>query len=231
MTTTLVRVLEPEVMDTAEEAEDYDAMDHRAVNARFCEDVIAEGALEGVVLDVGTGTALIPVELCAREPALRVLGIDLADHMLGRGKENVARAGLEGRVDLRKVDAKALPFADGAFSAALSNSIIHHIPDPRSVLAEMKRVVASGGVVFVRDLARPETEAELERLVHLHAGAPPDDPAPRARFERQRELLRASLAASFTAAEIHRIATGVGLASCTVRATSDRHWTLSYRKT
>ena len=43
----LPRVLEPEVMDTEEEASDYDAMDHGGVNARFCEDLLA--------LDVPTG--------------------------------------------------------------------------------------------------------------------------------------------------------------------------------
>src|SRR5438445_565725 len=35
------RVLEPEVMDTAQEAKDYDAMDHREVNTRFCDDLLA----------------------------------------------------------------------------------------------------------------------------------------------------------------------------------------------
>ena len=36
----LERVLEPEVMDTAEEARDYDSMDHAAVNTRFCDDFL-----------------------------------------------------------------------------------------------------------------------------------------------------------------------------------------------
>ncbi len=65
----LTRVLEPEVMDSEAEARDYDSMDHAAVNARFAADFLAEGPVHGVILDLGTGTAQIPVELCRRAPA------------------------------------------------------------------------------------------------------------------------------------------------------------------
>ena len=59
----LERVLEPEVMDTVEEAQDYDSMDHSLVNEIFVQDLLATGPIEGEVLDVGTGTAQIPIEL------------------------------------------------------------------------------------------------------------------------------------------------------------------------
>ena len=36
----LPRVLEPEVMDSPEEARDYDAMDHAEVNRRFVADFL-----------------------------------------------------------------------------------------------------------------------------------------------------------------------------------------------
>ena len=58
------RVLEPEAMDSADEASEYDLMDHAAVNATFVTDVLAEVArvrpsllLDGFVIDVGAGTA------------------------------------------------------------------------------------------------------------------------------------------------------------------------------
>ena len=40
-TTMLPRILEPELMDTAEDAREYDAMDHAAVNAVFVNDLLA----------------------------------------------------------------------------------------------------------------------------------------------------------------------------------------------
>ena len=53
----LPRVLEPEVMDSPEEAADYDAMDHRAVNRVFASDFLAAWDGRNPILDAGTGTA------------------------------------------------------------------------------------------------------------------------------------------------------------------------------
>lgn len=228
--TTLSRVLEPEVMDTAQEASDYDAMDHAAVNARFCDDLLSEGILGPSVLDVGTGTALIPIELCRRAAGVDVVAIDLADHMLALAESNVVAAGLQGRVRLAKIDGKALPFAPGAFAATISNSIVHHVADPRLLLAEMIRVTAPGGLVFVRDLVRPSSEAELARLVSLHSGQPPTSPDGLASFERQRALFAASLRAALTLEEIAALARDLDMTAGAARRTSDRHWTLAFRR-
>lgn len=223
----LPRVLEPEVMDTPEEARDYDAMDHTAVNRAFCEDMLAVLSDPKRVLDIGTGTARIPIELCALSPGAKIVAIDLAEHMLALAKENITRAGLASRVNVAKLDAKALPYPDGSFGAVVSNSIIHHIPEPAQVLAEMWRVTSHGGLLFVRDLHRPETEAEIDRLVTLHGGERPSDPAAVPSFEHQRSLFRASLAAALTVSEIVAFVAPLGIPAAAVRQTSDRHWTLS----
>lgn len=226
----LSRVLEPEVMDTADEARDYDAMDHVDVNARFCEDLLARGALPSRILDVGTGTARIPIELCTRERNVHVVAIDLADHMLAVAKENVARAGFESRVVLERVDAKRMPYDDGSFDATVSNSIVHHIPEPEAVFREMWRVTKRGGLLFVRDLHRPDSEAEVDRLVALYSGTAPTDPALRKSFENQRFLFRASLLAALTIDEVARMIAPLGISRDAVEMSSDRHWTLATTK-
>jgi SAM-dependent methyltransferase len=226
----LERVLEPEVMDTAEEARDYDAMDHVAVNRRFCEDLLALGPLPNEVLDVGTGTARIPIELCKLATGFTIVAIDLADHMLAMALENAKRAGVEGRIRLEKVDAKSLPYADGAFAATISNSIVHHIPQPKRALDGMWRVTAPGGRIFVRDLARPPTDAEVERLVALHGGSPPDEPDARASFFRAHASFRASICAALTVDEVTMLVAPLGIPAHAITLTSDRHWTLSFEK-
>lgn len=69
------RVLEPEAMETVEEVRQYDAMDHSLVNSRFVDDFLAaHGPCRGgEVLDVGTGTARIPIALAAADSQARVL--------------------------------------------------------------------------------------------------------------------------------------------------------------
>ena len=224
---TLPRTLEPEVMDTEQESRDYDAMDHARVNARFCDDLLATGAHLRRVLDVGTGTALIPIELCRRDLRVEVDAIDLARHMLALAERNVAREGLGGRIRVGRVDGKATPWNDGAFDAVMSNSIVHHIPEPRQVLGELWRLVRAGGVLFVRDLERPSSVARVAELVRTYAPIPEGAPAVRATHERQRALLQASLLAALTADEVRAIVAPLGIPADAVRSTSDRHWTLA----
>jgi ubiquinone/menaquinone biosynthesis C-methylase UbiE len=217
----LPRILEPEVMDSPEEARDYDAMDHAAVNRVFAADFLAVWDQANPILDVGTGTAQIPIELCRQSPRAQVVAIDLAEHMLAVGRGNVRRAGLENRIQLEHVDAKGLPFPDGAFAAVMSNSIVHHIPVPAGVLVEIVRVARSGGLLFIRDLLRPPDEMTLVRLVASYAG---DANA------HQRQMFADSLHAALNLDEIRALVAGLGFDPVTVTQTTDRHWTWVARK-
>lgn len=214
----LARVLEPEVMDTPEEASDYDAMDHAAVNRAFAEDFLAAWNRASPVLDVGTGTAQIPIELCRQSDAVRLVAIDLADHMLALARANVDRAGLADRITVEKADGKRFAYPDTRFGAVVSNSIIHHIPEPAACFAEMHRVCRPGGRLFVRDLLRPGDDGELNRLVDLYAG---DANA------HQRAMFAASLHAALTLDEVRELVGQLGYRPETVAQTSDRHWTWS----
>jgi ubiquinone/menaquinone biosynthesis C-methylase UbiE len=213
----LPRTLEPEVMDSAEEARDYDAMDHAAVNDLFVADFLAVWDEANPVLDVGTGTGQIPIALCRVAPTARVIAIDAAESMLAVGRTNVARAGLANQIELKLADAKKLPFVDGAFAAVMSNSIVHHIPEPAAVIAEMVRVVRPGGRILVRDLLRPADETTLKHLVNQYA---------RGANDHQRSMFAESLAAALTLAEVRAMVADIMNAE-SVQATSDRHWTWS----
>lgn len=217
----LARKLEPEVMDSAEEARDYDAMDHAVVNRVFVADFLAAWDGKNPILDVGTGTAQIPIELCRQHPGAQVLGIDLAEHMLRLGRDNIHRAGLGERIRLERWDAKQLPCTETSFAAVISNSIVHHIPEPGAVLAEMARVTIPGGVLFVRDLLRPAGEETLRRLVAEHAAGANDH---------QMQMFADSLHAALALEEIRGLVQALGFDPSTVRQTSDRHWTWQARK-
>src|SRR5262245_31326513 len=122
----LQRVLEPEVMDSAEEAHDYDTMDHSHVNRLLVSDLLQLRQDCTHFLDVGTGTAQIPIELCKRQLQAKVIAIDMAEHMLRVGVRNIERDGLGDRIQLQRIDAKKMPFESSSFDAIISNSIVHH---------------------------------------------------------------------------------------------------------
>ena len=215
----LKRVLETETMDTLEEALDYDEMDHAEVNRIFVDDLLACGKIEGEVLDLGTGPARIPLHLCHRIEEVRVCAVELAVNMLDIARNNVEVEGLTDRILLDRVDAKKLPYENQRFDVVMSNSLVHHIPDPQVVLVEITRVARPGGLVFVRDLLRPEDNFEVRRLVEQHAG---DQSA------HAREMFADSLRAALELTEIRELIQRLGIEPATVQQTSDRHWTWTF---
>ena len=96
-------------MDSDQDAPEYDAMDHAAVNAEFVLDLLK--AITDLpflhVLDLGTGTAQIPIELCRGVPQIHVTAVDAAEKMLGLATENVAAADFDDRIEPVLADAKA----------------------------------------------------------------------------------------------------------------------------
>ena len=178
------------------------------------------------ILDLGTGTAQIPIELCRRTNRISVIAVDAANHMLQLAKRNIEAAGLNDRITLVLADAKQSHGDGNLFDCVMSNSIIHHLAEPISCLDESVRATKTGGALFFRDLMRPESEADLNRLVELYA--PHADSSPQANH--QRSLFAASLHAALTLSEVRGLICQLGFPPQTVQATSDRHWTWSARK-
>ena len=219
------RILEPELMDTPEAAAEYNAMDHVGVNQMFAQEFLAFAketyannldAVAWEVLDVGTGTALLPIELCKINADVNVVAIDDAVSMLDLAVYNLEAAGMRERITLAKVDAKAMPYDDESIEMVIANSIHHHIPEPKVCFAEMVRVTEEDGILFVRDLARPADELALDGLVKQYAG--------KETAESQR-LFADSLRAALTNREVADIVESLGFERATVSMTSDRHWT------
>lgn len=222
----LSRILEPEVMDTVDEAVDYDQMDHSGVNRLFVDDLLAALPPAATtkrirVFDAGTGTAQIPLELVGRGIDVDVTASDLAEQMLIVARRNVEAAGHSRSIRLVKADCKQLTDADGTYDVVMSNSIVHHIPEPLHVLAELWRVLKPGGLLFVRDLMRPDHQASLDHLVQTYAGTS---------NAHQQQMFRDSLHAALTVEEVRDLLGRIGVPTSAVRPTSDRHWTIAATK-
>jgi ubiquinone/menaquinone biosynthesis C-methylase UbiE len=249
----LERTLEPEVMDTVEEAVDYDLMNHSVVNRAFVQDLLrfaaetnsdlaasgnveAVGAAEprdidsslrgdvlpaGVVIDIGAGTALIPLELVDAAPDVGpIIAVDLSVEMLRLVVQHLRGRKITRRILPLLTDAKHLPFADSSCEVVISNSIVHHIPQPLAVFRELRRVIKPEGILFLRDLMRPESGREVEGIVAEYAGD--DNP-------HQRQLFRQSLHAALTVDEVRDLLDRTDFTNASVTATSDRHWTVTAR--
>ncbi len=217
---------------SAEDAAAYDRMDHTAVNRAFVDDLLreltdaglAERLRDGLnplrLLDLGTGTARIPIELGRRPIFARMTLTDASEAMLARAKKNVFAAGLQGGIRLRQTRADELPFEDGLFHTVIANSLLHHLTQPATVLREAARVLQPGGLLFFRDLVRPYDADAADALVTEHAAD--EEPA-------ARELLRDSLHAAYTVEELNALLAEADVPHVAVHQTGDRHVTLSGR--
>jgi len=144
----------------------------RVAAARFVAG--AAGPLRGPALDVGTGRGLLAVEL-ARRP-LDVVSVDIDAFDLPLASHLASEAGVGERVRFLHRDAARLPFRRGHFGCAAMMDVLHHVEDPRPVLAEMARTVRVGGVVIVADFSREgfRLVARVHRAegrIHSESGA------------------------------------------------------------
>ena len=217
----LERILEPEVMDDRAEAIEYNDMDHGLVNRNFVTDLLAAGPIGTDCLDLGTGTALIPIELCQRDELVRVMAADASTAMLDLARYQLEVNNLVARIQLHFGDAKKLVFESDFFDTVMSNSLVHHLPSHETFLVEALRVLRPNGLLFVRDLCRPESQEQLDNLVSIYAAN---------ESESSKQMLRQSLHAALSLSEIHELAVLAGLSADCVKMTSDRHWTLQARK-
>jgi phosphatidylethanolamine/phosphatidyl-N-methylethanolamine N-methyltransferase len=100
----------------------------------------------GRLLEAGVGTGLA---LPHYSSALRVTGIDLSPHMLGRARERVRRTGQANVEALLEMDASDLGFPDGHFDIAVAMFVMTVVPDPARVMRELERVTRPGGTVLI----------------------------------------------------------------------------------
>lgn len=211
----LHRVLEPEVMDTEEDAREYDAIDNAEVNAAFVDEAAALAPDSGDLLDVGCGPGQIAVLLARRLPAMRIVAADLAEEMLRIARRHVSLSLLGKRIDVVRADAKATGFPAESFDMVVSNSLAHHIPEPLHLFQEIRRVSRRGAAIFVKDLLRPAGLDEWRHLVQTYAA---DCNA------YQRRLFADSLRAALSLDEVAQLCHEAGLTGVIVERVSDRHW-------
>ncbi len=101
----------------------------------------------GRVLEAGAGTGFFLLNLWQAGFVVEPHACDISPGMLQALHENARRVGCD--VGLRVADAERLPYGDGELDLVVGHAFLHHLPDPRAFLAECRRVLRPGGVLFV----------------------------------------------------------------------------------
>ena len=210
------RILELELMDDPAQAAAYAAADFSQENQGFV-DRFGEyfpGFSSGRVLDVGCGPADIPIRFARRYPSCHVTAMDASLPMFKLAEQAVSQAGLNDRVTLRCERFDDVPGAN-VFDAVLSNSLLHHLPNPLQFWNKLRQLVKPGAPVLVMDLLRPDSPEEAQAIVDRYAAGAP--------AILRRDFFN-SLMAAFTEDEITTQLARLNLTRLLIDVIDDRHW-------
>lgn len=103
------------------------------------------------ILDAGSGTGDIALQLLDQAPAVHIIAADLTPEMMAIGKKRPHGD----RVDWVVADAQHLPFCDGAFEGVISGYLLRNVPDVDTALAEQYRVTTPNGRIVSLDTTPP----------------------------------------------------------------------------
>jgi ubiquinone/menaquinone biosynthesis C-methylase UbiE len=111
------------------------------------------------VLEVSFGTGLLLTHYAGQYDTY---GIDYNWRMVGVARRNLQEAGLSAA--LQRADVQALPYRDGAFDSVVNTMALSAYPDGHRAVAEMARVVRTGGRLILIDVGYPADRRWLGRL-------------------------------------------------------------------
>jgi len=210
------RSLEPELMDDPEQALIYAQADFEQENQGFVDrfrDYFPDFS-EGHVFDLGCGPGDIPIRFARLFPSCRITGVDASAPMVRLAEDTARKAGLSDRMTFRCErfqDLAGVSIAD----AAISNSLLHHVPNPLQFWHKLRLAVKPGSPVLVMDLLRPDSPEDAQSIVDRYASGAPD-------------ILRRdfynSLLAAFTEDEIASQLARMNLTRLLIDVPDDRHW-------
>ena len=212
---------EPELMDSEAQTRAYAEADFSEANQLFTAwfiEKFPDLAASGRMADLGCGPGDIAVRMAAALEGWEVTGIDAGENMLKRARECLAGEPGSERVSFRQAYLPDPSLPAAAWNAVISNSLLHHLPDPQILWRSVRSLGAPGAAVQVMDLMRPESEQDAQRLVDTYAeGAP----------EILREDFYNSLLAAYTVFEVGEQLIASGLDYLRIEPASDRHWIVS----
>jgi len=211
------RAREPELMIDPAQAMAYEREDLAQVNQGFVDRfrTTFPKMTSGTIVDLGCGPADIPVRLARTLPECIITAVDGSEPMIALAQQAVKEAGLDQRVRPLCLRLPMLPLALQSYDAVVSNSLVHHIPDPFLFWNEVVRLGRPTGLVLVMDLLRPESPERAQEMVEKYMA----HEAPLVKRD-----FYSALCASFTLREVRAQVRARGLGGLVCEMASDRRW-------
>jgi ubiquinone/menaquinone biosynthesis C-methylase UbiE len=121
------------------------------------EEVTSE-ARSGEIMELGTGTGLLAVELGKRARDLEVTTAEESPYFVQLAESRIHNSGLGRQVKVALAEDGEIPFVDGSYDYVVSFGKLHQWGDPDGMLAEIHRLLKPGGKAWIYDFRSDMTE-------------------------------------------------------------------------
>ena len=214
------RIPEPELMNDFAQARAYAMADFEEPHSRFIKLFKEEfpESIDHAVLDLGCGSGDVTVRFANAFPACRIYGVDGANRMLQFARNRIDHQMLHERIKLIQAILPSVNLPLSRFNTIISNSLLHHLNDPKVMWQMVNDYTEPGSRVFMMDLMRPENKSQAEMMVEKYSSGEPDI---------LREDFYNSLLAAYRVDEVEAQLKEAGIDYLTVKEVSDRHLVIS----
>ena len=105
------------------------------------------------MIDLGCGPGLLLRDLAERHPDAALHGYDVTPAMIAHARQ-LAWPRAKPTLEVRDLVAEPLPHAAGSVHLVSISSVLHVLDEPLPLLAEIRRVLAPGGLFLLNDWVR-----------------------------------------------------------------------------
>ncbi|MEE8399882.1 MAG: class I SAM-dependent methyltransferase [Desulfobacterales bacterium] len=119
------------------------------------------------ILEVGCGRGVGAKLIWQECLPVRLHIQDLDIEMIRKAKHRHAPSESPG-VTLSVGDTTELPFSDATFDAVFGFGVLHHVPDWRRAMHEIRRVLKTGGIYYIEELYPSFYQNFITKYILLH---------------------------------------------------------------
>ena len=185
----------------------------RRYYTEFVDNLLRAKNIEGKILDIGSGFAILGMMICARDEFSSLWAVEQSRTLVKASEVISLRRGYGNRITFKVWEDDLLPYPDGEFSAVVSFLSMHKWINPERTFAEIQRVCKKDGIVYISDFRRDQPSIPFQLFVQ------------QTRFEMGKEIseeLKKSYQAAYTADEIRQILDKTG--SSNLKLVEDKIW-------
>ena len=122
-----------------------------------------------IILDVATGTGDMALMANRLLPVEKIIGIDISEGMLEVGREKIAKAGLQSKIELASGDGETINFPSNTFDGVMVAFGVRNFENLEKGLQEILRVMKPGAQLVVLEFSKPRIPG-IKSLYNLYMG-------------------------------------------------------------